>query len=102
MKRRGESASFRLGCLKKLRGRIGSDQPAFRKQRNSRAQVERFPYVVSDEHNCLVQPRRKRPKFPLEIRPRHGIERSERLIHQEDWGICRERPRHAHALLLAA
>src|SRR5581483_5945436 len=31
-----------------------------------------------------------------------GIERAERLVHQDDLRFCRERPRHADALALAA
>ena len=31
-----------------------------------------------------------------------GIERAERLVHQHDARLCRQRPRHADALALAA
>ena len=45
----------------------------------------------------LVQP----PILGAERVAGHGIERAERLVHQHDRRLCRQRARHADALVLA-
>ncbi len=71
-------------------------------QGNARAQEQRFSHIVRDEHDGFPEPRRQSLKFLLQVRARDRIERAKRLVHQQDRRIRRERPRHAHALLLPA
>ena len=53
-------------------------------------------------HDRFPQPLLQLLKFPADFRARQRIERAERLIHQQDRRIGRQRPRHSHALALPA
>src|SRR6516164_8874274 len=55
---------------------------------------------MRDEHNRFLQLLLKLLKFHLQLGARNGIERSERLIHQQDRRLGRQCPCQAHALPL--
>src|SRR6516162_2865848 len=55
---------------------------------------------MADEHNRLLQSPLQLLKLDLDIGPGDRIERAERLVHQEDWGLGRQRPRQTYPLPL--
>src|SRR5258708_32470390 len=59
-------------------------QPPFFQQNDVRSQQQRFPQIMRHEHDRFPQSLCQRFKFPLQFRPRHRIQRSERFIHQQN------------------
>ena len=66
------------------------------------AQSRRLLDVVGDEHDRLVQLFLELQQLLLEPLPGHGVDRAERLVHEQDRRITAERAGHAHPLALAA
>ena len=66
------------------------------------AEIDRFFKVVGDEHHGGAARLDEAQDFVLQRLPRHGVERAERLVHQQHRGLLRETARDLHALLHAA
>ena len=66
------------------------------------ADADRFIEVVGDEEGSLVHLGRQRHELALEFPANQGIERRERLVHQENVRIGRQRPGKSDTLLHAA
>ena len=84
-------------------GRRALDEPAARPEdRDPVAQAYRFVDVVGDEDDGLVHLRLESSEFVLQLGAHDGVDRAERLVHQEHRRVGGERAGHADALLLAA
>src|SRR5712672_2959977 len=77
------------------RGSVGHHDDAVGEQ-------HRFVDVVRDHEDRAARGRDDPHQFVLEVRPRQGVERPERLIEQEDLGLDRHRAGDTDALLHAA
>ena len=85
------------------RGRRGErHQHAVGEHADPRRQRQRFGHVVRDDDDRLADRRLDAPELAVQLAARDGIERAERLVHQQNRRIGRERARHADALALAA
>ena len=72
-------------------------------QHQALAQAQRFVDVVRDQHDgASPSARWMRASSCCSVLPGQRIERAEGLVHQQQRGPRRQRPCHAHALLLAA
>ena len=71
-------------------------------QQDAVADAHRLVEVVRDEDDGLAQLRLELEEQVLHVAADQGIERGERLVHQEDVGVGCQRARQAHALLHAA
>ena len=69
---------------------------------NPRADLERLVEVVAHEQDGPTQRLLQREQLVLQALADQGIEGREGLVHQQDFGIGRERAREAHALLHSA
>ena len=78
------------------------DDPAVAHDRDPVADADRFVEVVGDEHRRLFHDAGKLDELVLQLPPDQRVERTERLVHQQDLGIGGQRPRQADALLHAA
>src|SRR5205814_5583719 len=58
--------------------------------------------IVTDEEDGLPDPLLERQQLVLELAADERVERRERLVHEQDVRIGRERPREPDALLHAA
>ena len=76
--------------------------PAFFHHGDPVRKAERLAYVMGYEEHGLAQPRLPLHELALERAPRDGIERPERLVHQDERRIGGQRARHTDALLLSA
>src|SRR6202035_3704531 len=54
------------------------------------------------DHHGFAEMPLERFEFILHLSARHWVERPERLVHQQNIGIRRERPCHTHPLALSA
>ena len=85
-----------------IRGRAALRNLAFRHHHDHRAEGQRFVHVMRDEHDgfagVAMQPR----ELLLQGSARHRIERAERLVHQDEIGICGKGAGNADTLLLTA
>ena len=66
------------------------------------AEFDRLVDVVGDEHDRLVQFGLQPLHLGLQVVADHGIDGAERLVHQQDRRIGRQRPGDTDALLLPA
>ena len=90
-----------LRAQKLLRG-IDADQTAGGEERDALAKQEGFAQIVGDEGDGLAEARGKRAELALQFGARDGIERAERLVHEQDGRIAGEGARDADALTLAS
>ena len=58
--------------------------------------------IMSHKYNCLMEALLQKVEFALQFISSQRIERAERLIHQQNFRIARQRPRHAYTLPLPA
>ena len=85
-----------------LVGRADLDDASVLHDRDAVAEAYGFVEIVRDEQDRLAHLRLQREQFVLQLAPDHGVQRRERLVHQQDVGVGRQRPRQADALLHAA
>src|SRR5882724_5938138 len=86
----GESVDFGVVEAKKFLGRsAGNDAAAF-EQHDARGEEQGFAQIVSYEDDGFAKAAGKRREFTLQFRARDGIERAERLVHQENRWIGRK------------
>src|SRR6516162_7822024 len=78
------------------------NDPAPIHDRDYRGQAKRFFDVVGDEHDRLSGRLMDMPEFGLQRVTGDRVDRGERLVHQQQFGICRQRACDTDALLLAA
>ena len=57
---------------------------------------------MGDEHDRLLEFFLKPEELVLQAITRDRVDRSERLVHQQDRGVCGKGARQAHTLLHAA
>src|SRR5205814_8240446 len=69
---------------------------------DARAEHEGLAHVVGDEDDRLAEPPLQRRELALEGGARQRVERAERLVHQQERRVRRERARDADALALPA
>ena len=65
-------------------------------------QPQRLINIVSHQNNRPPEQPMDADHLLLERFPGHRIQRAKRFVHQQDFRIGRQRPRHANALLLTA
>ena len=70
--------------------------------RDAVAELHRFLDVVGDEHDGLLQLALEAPELVLEPGAGDRVDRTERLVHEQDRRIGRERAGDADALALPA
>ena len=70
--------------------------------RDAVGQEHRFDQAMGDEDDRLARARELHREIFAEHQPRLFVERGERLVHQQDLGLQRERPRQLRALFHAA
>ena len=92
----------RRGLRQKLRGRRILQQAAAVHHGDAVAKLDRFLQIMGHQHDGDVQAALQRQQILARLRPDDGIERAERLVHQQQRGLGRERPGDADALLLAS
>ena len=100
--RRQEFADIGVVALRKLRWRALRQQLAAAHDSDTVGQQYSLGHVVGDHDRGESEPVVERAVIVAKPIARQGIERAERFVHQHDFGACRERPRHADALALAA
>ena len=66
------------------------------------AEIDRLFEIVGDEDDGDLLFGRELQDLVLQALPRHGVERAERLVHQQELGLLRQAARDLHALLHAA
>src|SRR5690349_18104156 len=88
--------------FEKFVGSENGDEPAILHQGDACRQDQRFMEVVSNEGNGLAQAFLQRKKFALQLGAGNGVERTERLVHQQDGWIRGQGPRNANPLALAS
>ena len=71
-------------------------------QDNAGGEEKSFPQIVGDEHDGLAEAASESTKFALQFGPGNGIERAERLVHQQNGRIGGEGAGHPDALTLAS
>ncbi len=69
---------------------------------NAITEQESFGYVVRDKDDRRTEAFLEQLELALQFRSGQGIERSERLIHKQNWRICGECASKSDALPLAA
>ena len=86
------------------RRRVGVllEVPAFAHDGDPVTELDRLVDVVRDEHDRLADLLLQAKKFVLEAIAGDGVDRSERLVHQQDRGIGCEGASDADALPLTA
>ncbi len=101
---RGSSIARTAGvAARRDRGRRGErHQHPVGEHPDPRSERQRFGHVVRDDDDRLADRRLDAPELAVQLAARDGIERAERLVHQQNRRIRRERARHADALALAA
>src|SRR5438105_356619 len=77
------------------------DAPAF-EDGDLVAELQGLVEIVTDEEDGLPDPLLQRQQLVLELAADERVERRERLVHEQDVRIGRERPREPDALLHAA
>ena len=92
----------RIGRARQLARRVELRDDALVEHADARRQRERFGHVVRDDDDGLADLRLDAPELAVQLGARDGIERAERLVHQQDRRIGGERARDADALALAA
>src|SRR2546422_10627479 len=58
-------------------------EPPLMHQPDPRAEQQSFAHVVRHEHHPLVEPSLERLELALQLDPRDGIERAERLVEEQ-------------------
>src|SRR5260370_21143220 len=101
-KRGGEGAHFGMIEPKKFLRRCRCHNASGLKQHNACGKEQSFVQIVRDENNGLAEAAGERAEFTLQLGAGNGIERTERLVHQQDGGIGGEGAGDANALALAA
>src|SRR5918995_3825233 len=66
------------------------------------AHLYSFVYIVGDEDYGFLDLALDAKELVLQPVAVDGIHRPERLVHEHDWGVRCQRPRHPHSLLLPA
>ena len=66
------------------------------------AQQESLGYVMGDKHNGRAKAFLEQLELPLQFGAGQGIERSERLIHEQDWRVRRKCASQPNPLPLTA
>src|ERR1700728_3559560 len=89
------------GALHDILGRAGLYDAAAFEDRDLIAELQGLIEIVTDEQNRALHARLQRQQLILEFAADQRMERRERLIHQQDIGVGRERARQADALLHA-
>ena len=79
-----------------------SDLTLLTQYRDSIAHLHGLVDVVGDEHDRLLEFLLKPEEFVLQAVAGDGVDRPERLVHQQDVGVRTQGPRHANTLGLAA
>src|SRR2546422_4465203 len=78
-----EFSHLRVAALPELRRRPQEREPPLMHQPDPRAEQQSFAHVVRHEHHPLVEPSLERLKLALQLDPRDGIERAERLVEEQ-------------------
>ncbi len=81
--------------------RADLDQATVPKDGNARADLDGFVQIVRHEHNRLAQALLNFEQIILKLAADQGIERAERLVHQQNLRVGRQRARQTDALLHA-
>ncbi len=76
--------------------------PAAREHRDPVAKPDRLVDVVRHEHDRGAELALDPPELGLQPTATGRVDGTERLVHEQDGRVRRERPRHADTLLLAA
>jgi hypothetical protein len=84
------------------RGGVLVQHPALGQHDDPIGQPHRLVEVVGHEHHRRAELALDPPQLGLQVGPGHRIKGAERLVHQQHRRIGRQRPGHAHPLLLAA
>ena len=88
--------------MQKFVGRERDNQLARFHQRDSGAEQQSFAQIVGDEDYRFAQALLQGQKFALQFGASDGIERAERLVHQEECRIGGQGASHADSLPLSA
>src|ERR1035437_6534133 len=88
--------------LNKLIRRRHNFEPPFLQQRDPGSEHERFANVVGHEKRGLTEGAPQPREALLHLKPRHRVERRERLVEQQQRRIRRQRACDANPLLFAA
>lgn len=93
-----------VGRVRQDEGGIGILQqgPAAAEHRDLVAELHRLVDVMRDEHDGLAQFALQSQDFGLQVLPDHRVHCAERLVHQQDRRIRRQRAGHPDPLLLPA
>ena len=83
-------------------GVVLREHASLAQDRDAVAHLDRLVDVMGHEHDRLSNLSLQRQEFVLQARSVDRIDRAERLVHQHQRRVGRERPRHAHALALPA
>ena len=92
----------RRGHQQLLRRRVLGEDPALAQDRHPVAHLDRLVDVVGDEQDRLADLRLEAQELVLQALAVDRVDRAERLVHQHQRRIGRERARDADALALAA
>ena len=66
------------------------------------AEIDRLLQIVGNEESGDARLRDEREQFVLQFLPRHGVERAERLVHQQHGWVLRKAARDLQPLLHSA
>ena len=88
--------------MNKLIRRLYGGQSASFHQRDTRAEKECLAQIVGHEYDGLPQAILESEKFSLQFNAGDGVERAERLVHQENWRIGGKSAGDAHPLPLTS
>jgi hypothetical protein len=83
-----------------LRRSAGDDAAGFQ-QNYARGKEQGFAQIVRDENDRLAKAVGQCAEFPLKLRTRDGVKRTERLVHQQYGRVGSEGTSDANALALA-
>ena len=91
-----------VGAPGDRRRRVERHEHAVGEHADPRGQRQRLAHVVRDDDDGLADRGLDAPKLAVQLAARDGIERAERLVHQQNRRIGGERARDPDALALAA
>src|SRR5262249_59680778 len=80
-----------------VRRRIERREPSFVEHPDTIGQRERFPHIVRDDDDSLPDAFLDSAELAVQFGTSHRIERTERLVHQQQRRDHRERARPPHA-----
>ena len=92
---------FGMREMEKNVGRAHSDEAAGFEQSDARGQEQGFADIVCDEDNGFAETAGESAEFALKLCAGDGIERAERLVHEEDGRVGRKGAGDSNALALA-